>query len=118
MSDDRLTHAEWTAAIEDGDLLGQRCPDCGHETAAPKAACARCGSREVETVSLPTEGVVHTATTIAVAPEGFEGPYRVAVIDLGEARVLARLDGDAGIGDAVELAGAVDDRDEPAPLFS
>ncbi|WP_207590124.1 zinc ribbon domain-containing protein [Halomontanus rarus] len=113
-----LTHAEWAAALADGELLGQRCSDCGHETAAPKAACARCGSRSLETVSLPTEGVVYSETTVAVAPAGFEGGYRVAVIDLGEARVLARLEGDAGIGDSVEFVGPLEDGEEPAPLFA
>lgn len=123
MSDDEraselLTHAEWAAALADGELLGQRCSNCNHETAAPKAACARCGSRTLETVSLPTEGVVYSETTVAVAPVGFDGGYRVAVIDLGEARVLARLEGDAGIGDPVEFVGPLEDGEEPAPLFA
>ncbi|MCU4741475.1 Zn-ribbon domain-containing OB-fold protein [Natronoglomus mannanivorans] len=114
-----LSYDEWASALEDGELLGQRCADCGHETAAPKAACGRCGSRGLETVSLPTEGVVYSETTIAVAPAGFDGgSYRVAVIDLGEARVLARLEGDAGIGDSVEFVGSLEGREEPAPLFA
>ncbi|WP_255168068.1 Zn-ribbon domain-containing OB-fold protein [Natrononativus amylolyticus] len=117
---DLLRYDEWAAALEDGDLRGQRCPDCGHETAAPKAACGRCGARDLETVSLPTEGTVYTETTVAVAPEGFDGGYRVAVVDLGEARVLARLadDCEAGIGDPVEFSGTVSGPNgEPAPLF-
>ena len=114
-----LTHDAWAEALESGDLRGQRCPACGHETAAPKAACARCGSRELETISLPTEGVVYTESTVAVAPEGFDAPYRVAVIDLGEVRILARLadDCEADIGDEVSLLGTVEERTEPAPLF-
>lgn len=115
-----LTHAEWAAALADGELLGQRCSDCGHGTAAPKAACARCGSRRLETVSLPTEGVVYSETTVAVAPAGFDGDggYRVAVIDLGDARVLGRLEGKAGIGDQVEFVGPLEDCEEVAPLFA
>lgn len=117
----RLGYEEWATALEAGELLGQRCLECGHETAAPKAACGRCGARALETISLPTAGTVRAETTVAVAPEGFDGPYRVAVVDLGEARVLARLaDGrDAEIGDRVAFEGAVSSPDgEPAPLFA
>ncbi|USZ72043.1 Zn-ribbon domain-containing OB-fold protein [Natronosalvus halobius] len=116
---DPLTHAEWTAALRDGRLLGQRCGACGNETAAPKAACNECGSREIETVELPTEGTVYTETTIAVAPAAFEGGYRVAVIDLGtegNARVTARLESDADIGDAVAFSDVLE-VDEPVPVF-
>ncbi|WP_255194316.1 Zn-ribbon domain-containing OB-fold protein [Natronobeatus ordinarius] len=119
MSDDELlTHQTWADALRDGELLGQRCPECGHETAAPKAACGRCGSRALETVALPTAGTVYTETTMSVVPRGFEGPYQVGVVDLGEARVLARLEGEVAIGDRVELEGALEVDGEVAPLFS
>ena len=119
MADERLTHARWTEALRDGRLLGQRCPECGNETATPVAACPTCGARGLETVDLPTSGVVHTATTIAVAPAAFDGGYRVAVIDLeteGGARVTARLEGAAVIGDRVELTGVLEVR-ETVPVF-
>ena len=117
MTENPLTHDEWAGALRDGELLGQHCPDCGHETAAPKAACARCGSRSIETVSFPTEGTVYSVTTIGVPPADFEGPYDVAIVDLGDAHVLAGLEDEAAIGDRVELEGVVGD-DEPAPLFT
>ncbi|UTF52032.1 Zn-ribbon domain-containing OB-fold protein [Natronosalvus rutilus] len=116
---DPLTHAEWTAGLRDGRLLGQRCVACGNETAAPKAACNECGSREIETVELPTEGTVYTVTTIAVAPAAFEGGYRVAVVDLGtegNARVTARLEADAEIGDAVAFSDVLE-VEEAVPVF-
>ena len=52
-------------------------------------------------------------------PEGIdERGYRVAVVDLGAARVLGRLDGAAEIGDAVALAGHVEDeRGYAVPRF-
>lgn len=114
-----LTHDRWTRALRDGDLLGQRCRDCGHETAAPKAACARCGSRTLETVTLSTEGTVLTSTEIAVAPADFAGdaPYDVAVVDLGPARVLVRLEDAVEIGESVEFVGALEG-EEPAPVFA
>ena len=67
-----LTHRTWSEALRSGRLLGQACPDCGHVAGSPKAACAQCGSRSVETVELPTTGEVYTETTVMVPPEGVE----------------------------------------------
>jgi uncharacterized OB-fold protein len=116
-----LTYADWATAVTEGRLLGQACGDCGHVAGTPKGACAHCGARELETVELPTEGEVYTETTINVPPEGFtERGYQVAVVQVGDARVMARLepDADAEIGEAVALSGHVDtDEGHPAPVF-
>lgn len=117
LDDGDLTNAGWTAALRDGTLLGQHCTECGHATAAPKAACARCGSRDIGVVQLPTEGEIYAETTVAVAPAGLEAPYQVAVVSLGEARVLARIDGEVSIGDTVELGDVVEGEGGPAPVF-
>lgn len=116
---DRLTYRAWVDALQDGFLLGQRCRECGNETATPKAACNDCGSRRLETVDLATTGTVYTETTIAVAPAKFEGEYRIAVVDLADSntRITARLEGDAEIGDTVELSGVLE-VDEPVPVFA
>jgi uncharacterized OB-fold protein len=117
---DQLTHGEWSSAVESGDLLGQTCGDCGETQGTPKAACPHCGSRDLETVELPTEGVVYTETTINVPPVGVdERGYQVAVVDLGETRVMGRLsDGDVEIGDPVGVSGFTQDEDGyVAPTF-
>ncbi|PSQ36954.1 hypothetical protein BRD05_01670 [Halobacteriales archaeon QS_9_70_65] len=107
---DGLTHAAWSDALREGVLLGGACDDCGTTAGTPKAACPHCGARGLEPVELPTAGTVYTETTVEVPPEGIdERGYRVAVVDLGVARVLGRLDGAAEIGDAVALAGHVED---------
>jgi len=115
--DGRLTTSGWRDALADGHLLGQECRDCGHVTGAPKAACARCGSRALDTVRLPEEGTVYTVTRIEVAPEGFDAPYHVAMVTLGDARVTVRLDREAGIGETVSFAGAASTPEGPAPRF-
>jgi len=119
---DHLTHEEWAAALREGRLLGQECADCGHVAGAPKAACAHCGSREVETVELPAEGVVYSETTVAVPPDWFEERgYQVALVEVGEARLMARIDAEeeeVAIGDEVTFEGAFEEADQPAPLFS
>jgi len=115
-----LTHRTWSEALRSGRLLGQACPDCGHVAGAPKAACAQCGSRAVETVELPTTGEVYTETTVMVPPEGVEeGGYQVAIVEVGKARVMGRIEGEAvGIGDELRLAGYVTgERGDPGPLF-
>lgn len=117
-ADERLTYDTWVQALEaDGVLLGQHCTDCGHATGAPKAACARCGSRDVETVQLPTQGTVFTESQINATPDAFEGPHQVGMVDLGEARIMAQFDSDVAIGDDVELVGTVEDTGSPGLLF-
>ena len=118
LEDGALTAAGWTRALREGLLLGQRCAVCDHVTAAPKAACVRCGGRDLSVEALPTEGEVYAETTIAVPPEGFEGQYRVGIVDLGEARVLGRLPDGADIGDTVALDGVVEADDRAAPRFA
>jgi len=115
---DGLTVAAWSRGLRAGVLLGQRCGACGHVTGAPKAACARCGARDLAVEALPTTGEVFSQTTIAVAPEGFEAPYRVGLVDLGDATVLGRLPDDADVGDAVSLAGVVEQGERVAPRFA
>ena len=116
-----LTHGEWNRAVREGELLGQHCDDCGRTQGTPKAACPHCGSRDLETVELSTEGVVYTETTINVPPEGIdERGYQVAVVDLGDARVMGRLvDQEVDIGDRVVLDGFdEDDQGNATPRFA
>ncbi|MFB6206584.1 MAG: Zn-ribbon domain-containing OB-fold protein [Haloglomus sp.] len=115
-----LSYHDWAAAVRDGRLLGQRCRECGHVAGVPSGACQECGSRNLRTVELPTEGDVYSETTINVPPEGFEERgYQVALVDLGDARVMARIEGDpVDIGEEVALSGYIDtDDDHPAPAF-
>lgn len=115
-----LTYADWEEAVADGRLLGQECGECGHVEGVPKGACAQCGARALETVELPTTGEVYSETTINVPPIQFDDdPYQVAIVQVGDARLLARLDDDGvEIGEEVELSGYIDaDDGHPAPTF-
>ncbi len=108
---ERLTYADWAAAIRDGDLIGQTCQDCGKTQGTPKAACPACGSTALETIDLPTTGSVYAETTINVPPTGIdERGYQVAIISAGDARLMGRLDDqNVTIGDQVTLAGFDED---------
>lgn len=111
MSD--LTHEEWNEAVREGTLLGQACPDCDALQGTPKAACPHCGSKDLETVELPASGTVYTETTINVPPTGLdERGYQVAIVQLGDARVMGRLEDErVEIGDRVRLSGFDEDRE-------
>jgi uncharacterized OB-fold protein len=115
--DEPLSYSEWADALREDVLLGQACSDCGHVTAAPKAACAQCGSRDVSATELDTEGEVYSVTTIGVPPARFEGEYEIALIDFGAGRVLARIGGSVEIGDRVTFAEAMEAEGRPTPVF-
>lgn len=112
-----LGYDGWREALEAGTLVGVRCRACGHVSATPKRACPDCRTRDLDAVELPDRGTVHSETTINVAPEGFEGPYQVAVVILGEARLLVRIDGSVEIGETVEFSGTVEESGDPGPVF-
>lgn len=119
LEDGELTHKAWTAALREGVLLGKSCAECGHVTAAPKAACTRCGCREADVVELPTRGEVYAETTVYVPPEAFadEDAYGVGLVDVGDARLMAKFEDKPAIGDLVELSGIADQDIAPGPLF-
>lgn len=119
-----LTYGEWSRGLKEGRLLGQACGECAHVLGTPKGACPHCGSRDVETVELPTTGEVYTETTVMVPPVGVEERgYQVAVVQVGEARVMGRIDAGeedsrVDIGEAVKLTGYVTgEGGDAAPLF-
>ena len=74
-------------------LVGTECARCGYVCYPPKAACPRCGSREIREIYLPREGKVLTYTILNVPVEGFESkvPLIIALVELGKARILTQL---------------------------
>ena len=112
-----LAHREWVDALREGDLLGVVCTDCDRTYATPFAACDDCGSRDLERTTLPREGVVYTETTVQVPPEQFEGPYQVGLVEVDGAKLMARLEGDASIGDRVVFDDVLEESGDPAPVF-
>ena len=101
----QLTHEAWAKALESGNPVGVECSECDYVSASPKAACVRCGNRDVSIVDLPTTGRVYSKTTIEVAPKNQGSGYQIALIDLGNARILGRIADDThvDIDDDVQL---------------
>lgn len=93
-------------------LLGWRCAGCGVTSFPDRGRCPQCWSEEGTREALPTEGQVHTFTTVHVGPPGSELPYTVGYVDLGPVRVFARLLGEPDVGSRARL-----ERIEPRGRF-
>ena len=85
-----------------GVLVG-RCERCGTTTFPKPEWCATCGATQVEAVEA-AEGIVEETTTLRRAVGLDIGPVRIGAVRVkGGAVVLARLEGDARSGSAVQL---------------
>lgn len=113
-----LTYEKWSRGLREGVLLGQKCRSCGKVTATPVASCRNCGTRESEIRELASEGEVISETAIEVPPSGFPESYQIAIVELEEARVLGRIDGEVSIGDRVEFSDVSVVDGDPAPVFA
>ncbi len=66
-----------------------RCTSCHAEFLPRLGSCPRCGSREIETISLPAIGVVRASTELSVPAAGWTAPHRLALVEVAEGiRVL------------------------------
>ncbi len=62
---------------------GSRCGDCGEMFLPPREGCSHCGGGTVEH-EVAGRGVLRSWTVVRSAPEGFEPPYVVGVVELEE----------------------------------
>jgi hypothetical protein len=88
--------AGFATHLKDGRIMASRCLSCGTRSFPPRADCEWCRGAGFEFIELSGRGVLHTFTTIAAAPTGFEDrvPYTLGVFDLEEGgRALAELGG-------------------------
>jgi len=73
-------------------LEGRRCRRCGALHFPPRAACGTCRGQETEPYRFSGRGTVFSFAEVAQAPQGFSGPYMVALVELEEGiRVTAQL---------------------------
>lgn len=112
-----LTFDQWQQSLREGRIFGHECADCGWLTGLPRGACNNCGGRDLAVTELPTTGEVYSVTRVHVAPEGFDGGYRLALVTLGDANVLGRIEGDVEIGERVTFTAVFEGTGDPAPVF-
>ena len=82
-------------ALEQGKLLGSKCPKCGNIEFFPYYSCSECGDYNLELVELSGDAVVESFVTTkgATAPlQGELGPYVIGGIKLKEGpRITATI---------------------------
>jgi uncharacterized OB-fold protein len=75
-------------------LEAGKCKSCGEIYFPPRLICARCRSRQFETVKLRDEGHLVTYTIIRVGPSQFadQTPYAVGIVELdGGVRITSQI---------------------------
>lgn len=80
--------------LEEGELVGTKCPECDEVFAPPRKMCPHCGEDDLEKVELEGKGKIHVFTAIHVSPPHLKekAPYTVVVVDLNEGpRIMGRL---------------------------
>src|SRR5256885_13698871 len=88
--------------IEQGEIRGQRCPQCGKVYVPPRGACAACGVATDEEVKVSDKGIVTTFCVVNVPFYGqkIEIPYVSATILLDGADIgLMHLIQEVAAGD-------------------
>ncbi|MFW5905417.1 MAG: Zn-ribbon domain-containing OB-fold protein [Halorhabdus sp.] len=80
------------------------CRDCGRRTYYEKRRCLNCNGSSFERV--PSEaGTLLSVTTVHVTPDGVREPNALGLASFpGGANVVAQLDEELSIGDAVRLS--------------
>jgi uncharacterized OB-fold protein len=93
-----------------GQMIIQRCKNCGALYIPPKSLCIKCDHESLEEYPVSGSGKVYTFTTINIPPETFkdEAPYDIGLVELSEgprltARVKKTSGGPLKIGDAVRF---------------
>jgi uncharacterized OB-fold protein len=73
-------------------LEGRRCTKCGALQFPAREACGACRGRDLETFRFSGRGAIFSFAEVSQAPQGFSGPYLVALVELEEGiRVTAQL---------------------------
>ncbi|MHA1238518.1 MAG: Zn-ribbon domain-containing OB-fold protein [Candidatus Odinarchaeia archaeon] len=91
---EELTITAFFNKLKSGKLVGIKCNNCGEVTVPLRYLCSKCGSNNVNTLTLSGKGTLESYTVIHVAPKKFvdNAPYIVGIIKLEEGpRVSARI---------------------------
>jgi uncharacterized OB-fold protein len=76
-------------SLEQGKLVGQRCPRCLKVYMPPRGACSMCGVATDEEVELSGKGTVTTFCVTRIPSPGLEAPYVSAWILLDGADITS-----------------------------
>jgi len=116
-------NAWWWEACDAGQLLIQKCSECGVLRHPPRPMCGRCQSMRWEPLRASGRGTVHSYTVMHHPPiPGYEFPLPVGLIELEEGtRLVANLAGcrpeEIRIGMRVECSFEDVDESMKLPFF-
>ena len=84
----------WNAARR-GELVVQKCIECGHLQHYPRPACANCWSDMIEWIPLSGRGRIHSFTVVRIPQHPAfkdEAPFTMIEVELDEGvRIISRL---------------------------
>lgn len=88
--------------LEQGNVSGTRCKNCGMVFFPPRADCYNCLTSDMEWFDITGTGKLITFSKLEYAPVGFDNdlPYTIAVLDYGTYKVFGRLDSSLSDTDA------------------
>ena len=102
-----LLGAPFVDALARGEIVYQRCEDCGAAQRLARYACCACASRRLRWVPAEGAGTVFAVTVVSRAPsEEFRAlvPYGLALVDLDEgARLMGHAPVDLRIDERVRV---------------
>lgn len=100
---------EFYENLRDGELTTTSCDACSAIHFPPRIVCPECLSDDLSYIALPERGELFAFSEVrAGAPLGMadDVPFVIAIVDLGDVRLSARIDEasseDLAIGDSVE----------------
>jgi uncharacterized OB-fold protein len=70
--------------VVDNTLEMTRCGSCHAEFSPRPGPCPRCGSTQLEGISVPAQGTVCAATELSTPATGWETPHRLALVEIAD----------------------------------
>jgi hypothetical protein len=82
--------------LEQGNISGTRCKECGLVFFPPRSDCHKCLSSDMDWFDVTGSGKLLTYSKLEYAPVGFEEdlPYAIALLDYGDYKVFGRIASD------------------------
>jgi uncharacterized OB-fold protein len=84
-----IAAARFLTSIEQGRIVGERCPECGKVYVPPRGACSMCGVATTEGVELDGKGIVTTFAVTRIPSPGLDAPYVSAWVKLDGADITS-----------------------------
>ena len=94
---------EFFSFLEKREFKTKKCLDCGHVDFPPRNFCSKCFSENTEWIDIPKRGKVYAITSQKRALR-FMYPDKIGYVEIpGVGYILTKIEGDADIGDEVQL---------------